>query len=235
MSLRGIRNKPRKAGGVPDHSHVVEQVWLRGGWDLKSHEGAGLFCEAVVVALFLHDNNWRHLRKPPHKNNYNGHAVDAVLYLPAGKTADFIVASASDTARVGWGINVGDNYSTVDGVDGYKPDIGNPEPVETHKYNGGGNDTDICDICGNSRFDPVHEIPESKVSHPYDGGESDTGICDVCQRPESDELHIKTPDPKPDPKPDPIDDIMRVSDIVNRVIDLIVDKVVDRIKSEFKL
>jgi hypothetical protein len=73
----------------------------------------------------------------------------------------------------------------IDHLGGTEP----PTPT-THKYNGGGNDTGICDTCGKNRFDPIHAIPESKVTHVYDGGEQDTGLCDVCQRPKSDSIHV---------------------------------------------
>jgi hypothetical protein len=75
-----------------------------------------------------------------------------------------------------------------------------PSDPVTHKYDGGGNDTDICDRCSKPRTDPVHAIPESKIPHAYDGGEQDTGICDVCGRGLADALHQAViPDPGPDP------------------------------------
>jgi hypothetical protein len=60
---------------------------------------------------------------------------------------------------------------------------------EVHRYDGGGNDTGTCDICGKPRADPIHAIPESKVRHAYDGGEQDTGVCDICGNPPAHVLH----------------------------------------------
>lgn len=76
---------------------------------------------------------------------------------------------------------------------------GEQPPVQTHRYDGGANDTGICDVCGKSRFDPIHAIPESLVPHAYDGGEQDTGLCDICQKPASDPIHTSQP---PDHPPD---------------------------------
>jgi hypothetical protein len=64
-----------------------------------------------------------------------------------------------------------------------------PATQPTHRYDGGGNDTDRCDICQKHRDDPVHAIPESKVPHKYDGGEHDTGRCDICQKAKADPIH----------------------------------------------
>ena len=70
-----------------------------------------------------------------------------------------------------------------------------PGTAATHKYDGGGNDTDTCDICQRHRDDPVHAIPESRVPHKYDGGEQDTGRCDICQKAKDDPIHSAQPDP----------------------------------------
>jgi hypothetical protein len=69
------------------------------------------------------------------------------------------------------------------------------DTTTTHKYNGGGSDTDTCDVCQRHRDDPVHAIPESRVPHKYDGGEQDTGRCDICQKAKDDPIHHAQPDP----------------------------------------
>ena len=69
------------------------------------------------------------------------------------------------------------------------PDPDGPDATVTHQYNGGGNDTGLCDDCGLSRFDAVHKIPRSLLPHAYDGGEQDSGLCDVCQKAEPSPLH----------------------------------------------
>jgi hypothetical protein len=75
-----------------------------------------------------------------------------------------------------------------------------PVPGATHRYNGGGNDTDTCDHCGQPRAAVVHAVPEAKLPHAYDGGEQDTGACDICGLPRDASLHAAEPD-KPAPVP----------------------------------
>lgn len=73
-----------------------------------------------------------------------------------------------------------------------------PQPPDsTHKYDGGGNDTGICDVCGQDRHAAVHKIPAAAQPHAYDGGEQDTGLCDVCQKPLSDTIHASGITPVP--------------------------------------
>lgn len=72
--------------------------------DLSTHEGCGKFTEDCCKVL--HNNNsplWGHIRKNPGQNQYNGHAVDAIMLLafsgstPAG-IYDIIHDSVSPTA-----------------------------------------------------------------------------------------------------------------------------------------
>jgi hypothetical protein len=86
-------------------------------------------------------------------------------------------------------------------------------PVDsTHMYDGGGNDTGKCDICGQERFADVHKIPASFSPHTYNGGEQDTGLCDICQKPLQDPLHSGV-------SPVPPDDalVARVEDLEGQV------------------
>lgn len=90
-------------------------------------------------------------------------------------------------------------------------DDANPAPAPTpdsatHRYDGGGHDTGICDTCGQPRAADVHKIPESTRPHVYDGGEQDTGVCDVCGLERGAVLHREdqpTPTPQPNPEPEP--------------------------------
>lgn len=76
---------------------------------------------------------------------------------------------------------------------------GNGElPGTVHRYNGGGNDTNECDVCGKSRFDPVHFVPEGKQLHDYDGGEHDSGLCDICQKDRNDAIHQSSKPEEPE-------------------------------------
>jgi hypothetical protein len=73
--------------------------------NLASHTGCGLFTEDCCEALheMMHPA-WGHIRKNPGQNQFNGHAVDAImLVVPSGHTApgiyDIIQDSASPNAR----------------------------------------------------------------------------------------------------------------------------------------
>jgi hypothetical protein len=78
-----------------------------------------------------------------------------------------------------------------------------PEPMSTHRYDGGGNDTNTCDQCGQSRFAVVHRVPEGLVPHRYDGGEQDTGLCDLCQQGRVSDLHDPIGPVVPEDRPSP--------------------------------
>lgn len=92
-----------------------------------------------------------------------------------------------------------------------------PQPPDsTHMYDGGGNDTDICDICGANRHADIHKIPESFRAHAYDGGEQDTGLCDICQNPIGHALHQGGIEPQP---PDS-SLVYRVEELERQVVDL---------------
>jgi hypothetical protein len=99
---------------VPNRFIIVERVFVESGpWDLTTHDGCGQFTEAVARLLHQEDPNFGHLRKAPPHNNYNGHGVDSVLYRTTGQSIDFIIESATPTARIGWQEDI-PRYSDAD-------------------------------------------------------------------------------------------------------------------------
>lgn len=93
---------------IPDHSHIVRDLFLSRRWDLVSEHGVGEFCEAAVLALHRHDPNWGHLRKYGSATQINGHSEDSALYLlpqESGllQSVDFIRGARGDNAGPAWG------------------------------------------------------------------------------------------------------------------------------------
>lgn len=84
---------------------IIQRVYDQGGFDLRTKTGCGQFTEAAAIALHTqHSTFWGHIKKIPPQNNYNGHAVDAVMLLvPVGGTLagiyDIIFSSESPEAR----------------------------------------------------------------------------------------------------------------------------------------
>ena len=101
--------EPPPTGSGPDPNanpvDIINYVFNSTHANLATHEGCGKFTEDVCVAL--HDSMhpaWGHIKKNPGQNQYNGHAVDAVmLMVPSGSTApgiyDIIQDSVSPNAR----------------------------------------------------------------------------------------------------------------------------------------
>jgi hypothetical protein len=96
---------------IPNHFEVVRRVFEDGRFDLSTKEGCGRFTEACAVALHRIDGEFGHLRKRPAQNQYNGHAVDALLYRATGQTVDLIISSGGPESRINWLVNEGDAYS----------------------------------------------------------------------------------------------------------------------------
>lgn len=95
---------------VPDYSNIVNAVKTNGNYNLETHDGCGIFCEAVVKALHSADPNFGHLKKTGAQNNYNGHALDVTLYRATGQTVDFVYSGGDPGAHPSWSVNEGDNY-----------------------------------------------------------------------------------------------------------------------------
>ena len=64
---------------------IIHEVHANTDHDLSTHDGCGAFTEDCCVALHENDSDlWGHIRKPdPGQNQYNGHAVDALMLLAA--------------------------------------------------------------------------------------------------------------------------------------------------------
>jgi len=61
---------------------IIKAVWATGRYELVTKAGCGIFTEACCTALHTQDSpNWGHIRKTGAQNQYNGHAVDAVMLL----------------------------------------------------------------------------------------------------------------------------------------------------------
>jgi hypothetical protein len=83
---------------------VIHYVYNSGSYDLETKEGCGQFTEACCTELHtkMH-KGWGHVKKNPGQNQYNGHAVDAIMLLVAsGGTApgiyDIILSTESPDA-----------------------------------------------------------------------------------------------------------------------------------------
>jgi hypothetical protein len=81
---------------------LINGVYATGLYDLSTKEGCGQFTEACCTSLHDWNNTqWGHIKKEPAQNQYNGHAVDAVMCLagPEHGIWDIIFSSASSDAR----------------------------------------------------------------------------------------------------------------------------------------
>ena len=165
---------------------------------------------ATIRARLRGRSGERWVHKTNH-SNLSSPSKDAVAYVPSGVVShgekmemlmwDMIDGTSREVTPQSENHHVGEQYVLIpqpekDWLLGEEPDPDpDPDPGDTHKYIGGGNDTDQCDECGKSRFDPVHEIPASKKPHAYDPGENGSGLCDVCQMEEGYVLHHDEPVP----------------------------------------
>lgn len=91
---------------VPNHFSTILEVEAATDFDLSTKVGCGRFTEACAVSLHTRDPRWGHLRKNPGQINYNGHAVDAVLYLDdvpgQSQAIDIIVKAEVSGAYPEW-------------------------------------------------------------------------------------------------------------------------------------
>jgi hypothetical protein len=111
---------------VPNRNIVVDRVFAESGpFDLTTHDGCGLFIEAVARVLHQEDPNWGHLKKTAPHNLFNGHAVDSVLYRAAGQSFDIVAFSETKDAHPAWQPDV-PRYSDADW---FAPADVDPPPV----------------------------------------------------------------------------------------------------------
>jgi hypothetical protein len=182
-----------------NHLDVVQRERAKYGPTIGDTE-AFLITNAVALDPAVKAEGWGLCKAPAggHGVLMNGqnYRVDKLCH-PQGFINDILGSSGTGAATAQWGPTADANGNPSNWAPAFGDVVTPPPPGTTHKYIGGGNDTGTCDVCGMSRFDPVHAIPESTVAHAYDGGEQDTGLCDVCQKPKMDALHggIVTPPP----------------------------------------
>lgn len=102
---------------VPDFSADVAALFATDAFNLSTKDGCGIFTDAVARLLKSKDARFGHLKKNPGQNQYDGHAVDAVLYLsdtPGQSVAvDIIFSSETPEAKPSWGLDV-PRYSPSD-------------------------------------------------------------------------------------------------------------------------
>lgn len=100
---------------APNHLDIVKQVesekapngqdWNLAEENEDAQNGRGKFTEVVVDRLHALDPRWGHIRKNPGQNQFNGHAVDAIVWKnPDGVTGegyDIVTGSGTPT----WGFS----------------------------------------------------------------------------------------------------------------------------------
>jgi len=61
---------------------IINAIYRTGNYELDTKESCGKFTEACCVALHdFNSSNWGHIKKFVPQNQYNGHAVDALMLL----------------------------------------------------------------------------------------------------------------------------------------------------------
>ena len=106
--------------GVPDFRSVPQKLFATGLFDLRSEDGQGAFCDAVVSTLHGLDERWGHLRKKPGQTQVHGHGEDAALYLSdipgQSQAVDFIGGAGGSNPQPGWIVDQ-PRYSAEDWID----------------------------------------------------------------------------------------------------------------------
>ena len=101
---------PDSGGGIEPEEpttpiELIEQIYDTGNYNLATHTGCGLFTEECVRQLHrTFSRGYGHIRKDPGQNQFNGHAVDALMLVVNTMTAeaaiyDIIMDSVSPNAR----------------------------------------------------------------------------------------------------------------------------------------
>jgi hypothetical protein len=91
---------PPTTGGDP--FAIINAVYATGQYNLATHEGCGQFTEGCLAALMAQASPmWGHILKTPGQNQYQGHAVDALMLLagPGNGIFDIIQSSVSPEAK----------------------------------------------------------------------------------------------------------------------------------------
>lgn len=90
---------PTYPTGTPQE--IINAVYHQGNFDLSTKKGCGTFTEACCDALHASDPMWGHIKKNPGQNQWNSHAVDAVMLLAGSACGgyDIILDSESPNAQ----------------------------------------------------------------------------------------------------------------------------------------
>lgn len=89
----------------PNRRSIVDEVFATGRYELVTKAGNGCFTEEVAFRLAQREpGQWFHLKKSGGQNQWNGHAVDAVLH-ESGYAVDIIAFSESTDARPAWSVD----------------------------------------------------------------------------------------------------------------------------------
>jgi hypothetical protein len=118
---------PRPPDPYADPAAIIQAVYEQGNYNLATAAGCGLFTEAACEALHREMSIlWGHIKKNPGQNQFNGHAVDAVMLLAAAGTT---VSGGYDIVQDSVSINAAPCFHYAGPADGelwYWP----PEPLE---------------------------------------------------------------------------------------------------------
>ena len=100
LAASEVPKPPVVPGSTP--LEIINNVYATGQYHLGTKEGCGQFTEACCTAI--HDslaNTCGHIRKEPAQNQWNGHAVDAIMFLAGGWVGiwDIITSSVSPEAK----------------------------------------------------------------------------------------------------------------------------------------
>lgn len=91
---------PVVGGNTP--LEIINNVYATGQYNLRTHDGCGLFTEACCTSIHVSlDDNCGHIKKTGAQNQFNGHAVDAIQFR-AGEyygVWDIITSSVSADAK----------------------------------------------------------------------------------------------------------------------------------------
>lgn len=94
---------------APNMFYILQRVYGDGSqWNLAegfqtAPNGRGAFTEAAVTAMHDVDARWGHIKKNPGQNQYNGHAVDAVVYKnPDGVTGEIFDIVSGGAGKIQW-------------------------------------------------------------------------------------------------------------------------------------
>jgi hypothetical protein len=86
-----------------DPTAIIDAVYALQDHDLSTHDGCGEFTEDCCTSLHEQQSaDWGHIKKNPGQNQFNGHAVDALmLRWPAGNTPAGIYDIIHDSVAPG--------------------------------------------------------------------------------------------------------------------------------------